>query len=72
MSSHSFTQGAERGIQLVVRLYPWSVLWVLAAIAMVLIVQGSWMTIALFVGLILIVTAHSLHRDHIDHQRRNP
>lgn len=66
---HNVAAAIPRGVQLVVRLYPWSVLWILFAVAMILIVRGSWTVLSLVCGLVVVVTWHSIHADHAEHPR---
>jgi anaerobic C4-dicarboxylate transporter len=69
MSHHSFAQATTRGVQTVIRLYPWSVLWVLFAIASILVAQGAWQSLIVIVSMVLVIAWHSIHRDHQDHPR---
>lgn len=69
-SSHSHLDLAPRGIQAVVRLYPWSALWVLLAAMVVLVVEGSWTSLALVAFLILVVTFHAIHLAREDRKPR--
>lgn len=69
MSHHSFGQSTTRGLQLTVRLYPWSALWIMFAIALILIAQGAWQALVAISGLILVVVWHTIHRDHEEHPK---
>jgi len=57
------------GLQAVVGLYPWSVLWILLALMAVLVVEGSWTALGAVSLLVLIVTLHSIHFDRTEHKK---
>jgi chromate transport protein ChrA len=67
MSHHSLAQATTRGVQTVIRLYPWSVLWVLFAIALILVAQGAWQALIVIAAMVLVIAWHSVHRDRQDH-----
>lgn len=56
------------GLQTLVRLYPWSALWVLFAIGLAMVVSGSVLAVSIVFILIFAVIAHSVYRDR--HQRK--
>jgi len=64
MSTHRPGPNPVDGLQLIVKLYPWSVLWVLFAIGLVLILDGSIITTGLVFLLILAITYHSIRSLH--------
>jgi len=57
------------GLQAVVGLYPWSVLWVLLAVMAVLVVEGSWTALGVVSLLVLTVTLHSIHFDRAENRK---
>jgi hypothetical protein len=68
MSTHqnprSPTPSLADGLQALVRLYPWSVLWVLFAMGMALILQGSLIATGAVFFMILAITYHSIRKLH--------
>lgn len=54
------------GVRLVVRLYPWSILWVLLAAGLILLVEGSWASTILLSVLITVVVGQTVRTDHIE------
>lgn len=62
--------GAPRAAQLVVRLYPRSVLWLLTTVAIVLAVQGSWVILGTMLSLFLVIAWQTVRTDHHARRRR--
>lgn len=69
---HHSHPGPARGIQLVVDLYPWSVLWVLLAVLASLAVAGAWPVLGVTIALSTILAWQSAHVAHSDRTRRGP
>lgn len=55
------------GAQLVVRLYPRSILWLLMAVAAILVVQGNWVTLGMVIALLAVVIWQTVRTDHLSH-----
>ena len=54
--------------QLIVRYYPWSVLWILLAMAVTLVVTASWLPCLIILTLIGALVFQWLHRQHDEHR----
>lgn len=57
------------GFQLIVRLYPWSVLWILLAMALTLLVTANWLPCLLVLILVCAVVLQWAHRQHEGYRR---
>ena len=69
MTHHNPAHAVAHGLQAVVGLYPWSVLWILLALMAVLVVEGSWTALGAVSLLVLIVTLHSIHFDRAENRK---
>ena len=66
---HSVGRACPDGARLVVRLYPRSILWVLLAVALILMLQGNWATTGLIAVLVAVVIWQTIRTDHLDRLR---
>lgn len=57
------------GFQLIVRLYPWSVLWILFAVGLALLVTATWLPCLVVLTMILAVIGQWLYRERDDYRR---
>lgn len=57
------------GFQLIVRLYPWSVLWILAAALLALAATAAWLPCLVVLTMILAVVLEWAFRQHDHHPR---
>jgi len=68
---HDVTGAPARAVQLMVRLYPWSVLWVMLAAVVSLVSQGLWSVLGLIVTLVSLLAWQTVHTEHLGRPRRS-